>query len=74
MAGVRMGISSLTGHNVEMYEVGNDEKPLVIYESIGKAGRAFGYYNKNFATIVRGRKQIEITYKGRKISVYFKEK
>jgi hypothetical protein len=71
--GVRMTSSTLDGNKVDMFEVGKEEKPLASFESIAKAGRKFGYYDKNFSNIVYKRVQIEVLWNGKKIKVYFKD-
>jgi hypothetical protein len=73
MAGIRMFSSPTQGTQVEMYEEGKPDTPLYVFESIGKAGRAFGIYDKTFITVVRKQEVAERVWKGRKLRVYFKE-
>lgn len=67
----RMNFNNLAGVQVEMYEVGNDSKPLETFTSISKAARKINY--KSLDTIVYQRKSIDIVWKGKTIKVYFKE-
>jgi hypothetical protein len=69
---VRITGSTLKGTQVAMFAEGTTDKPLQTFESIGKAGRAFGY-NKSFTSTVYKQTVIEVTWKGKKMKVYFKE-